>query len=181
MKELFVLLFGIAFLESTASGDSIAVPWQDFKELYRADIERKILEKIPQETKKSLIAIEDVSYQLDIRELRGTGLVTIKGKVLEGRPDPIRLFGSDVIIKNIPEVTGGSIFTEAKGIFFLPNEAESFELKCNLLFPVREDQRSKYISFDIPSGIRNSVSIKLLQAPMKSYFVLLLKKDQFHL
>ncbi len=53
-----------------AHAESISVPWEEFKALYRRSIEEEMMRELPKEARTAVHAVEDASYQISIH---GTG------------------------------------------------------------------------------------------------------------
>jgi len=170
MKRLLTILVALAISESLPADDQVSVPWAEFKELYRESIEREIMKTRAGllEGKEPLVySIEEAVYKLRLSEERADGEVLISGAVISGETASIPLFGGDLVITGVKQVTGGILLSateEAGGIAFLPaGSTNQFQLVLSFLARPREDGISKFVSFKIPSALKNSLNIDLPQ------------------
>ncbi len=145
-----------------------SVPWSEFKQFYRESIEREIMEtRSGKDTAEPPFTCHLAAgdYQLQIGRDRVEGTARIAGRVLAGKPVPVPLFGRDIVISGIGGTTGGTLLSgrdEAGGIQFLPDGGtNAFEVLLSFFVPVQEDDRSRLLTFSIPTALQNALTVKL--------------------
>lgn len=160
------------------AADTASVPWEEFKQLYKESIERRIAGQAPrpaQERKAQTHTIDEAIYQLTLGKQSAQGQVLISGRVIAGDPAPIRLFCKELIIQGSYAISGGSLISstsDSQKVLFLPDGThKEFQISLSFMVSPREDNRSKIVSFAIPAAIRNSLQLsvppqyRLLEAP----------------
>ena len=168
MKRLLSMLVVLWVPVSLLAGAQISVPWTEFKELYKQSIEREIMNRqtIPPKKKEPLVyTIEEAVYRLTLARESAEGEALVTGRIISGDPAPIPLFGRDIVIARTKQLRGGSLLSgqdNNKGITFLSDgKSDEFQIILSFLVRPQEDSRSKFISFAIPSALKNSLSVKL--------------------
>ena len=150
--------------ESICAGESISVPWEEIKTLYTERITRQIMEEAKKEKDPMVYSIETALYRIAIDKQKVSGDVVLTGKVISGEPDLIPLFGSDLVIKDLNNVSGGSLLcdeTHNNKILFLPDENTNFQNSFPFFVPIQEDNSSRYVSIKIPPALKNSYLLTL--------------------
>ena len=178
MSRLTTLIALILIHGTPLAGETVSVPWEEFKMLYSESIERKVKEQIaqpPAPKEPQVYTITEAQYRLDIGTGSAQGEVLLSGKILSGETEPIPLFGKELIISSAQQVLGGSLVSSTTGdetIQFLPDGQEkTFQVGLRFLMRPGEDNRSRFIAFSIPPAIRNSLRLtippqaRLLEAP----------------
>ncbi len=163
-RMVLTILLLLALPNPIRAGETISVPWEEVKRLYQESIEKKLLERFPPDKARQLYTIEQALYRLNIGNKRVTGAVTISGKVLSGKPEPIPLFGNDIVIDRVKQTTGGSLMghhTGEKRIAFLPSGAKAFRIDITFLVPVQEDSRSRFVTFRPPAALESALRLTL--------------------
>jgi hypothetical protein len=160
------------------AGDTVSAPWEEFKMLYKESIERRIRESLS----KPVAAIEPQTHTIDEAVYRlslggpvAQGQVLISGKILGGGPQPVPLFGKELILSSIERIAGGSLIAPSTGtqqIQFLPDGTNhEFQIAVTFMVSPREDTRSKAIGIAIPPALRNTLELtatsgtRVLEAP----------------
>ena len=152
MTAVFVMLCGQAF-----AGGTINVPYEEFKALYKAQIEKEVMDSI--NAAPFLYTIASAHYQLRLDAHGASCKAFITGRMVSGTPEPILLFSNAMIIRQVIRTTGGTLLHMAgKGICFIPSGRDPFSLELGLYIPASEDNRSGYIDMDIPEAVQNSLS-----------------------
>ena len=174
MKKLLFLILLLLVTNSICAAESISVPWEEFKALYTESITRQIMEEAKKEKDPMIYSIETAFYKITIDKQKAAGEVILAGKVISGQPDLIPLFGSEMVIKDLKMVSGGSLLCDKKHnnkILFLPDENTNFQISFPFFAPVQEDNSSRFVSITIPQALKNSVlltlapEISLIEAP----------------
>lgn len=168
MKNIICLVVLILSLKPVFAEESVTVPWPEFKELYREKIERDITdktEKIESVKEVPIATISEAAYSLSITETGARGDVRIEGKIISGPPESIPLFGKEMILSSIDEVTGGHLACSEEGgggIRLLPEGDQSeFRVALSFLTEVHEENGARTISFSIPIALKNSLQMEL--------------------
>jgi len=145
--------------------EDVLVPWEEFKGLYRASIEREIREEAgPQEEAPQVHSIDEARYRLTIGGEDARGEVLLSGRVISGGPEPIPLFGCEAVITELKGVTGGAVLCgedETRVSFVPQGGAGEFAVTACFLVRPQEEEASRVISFDIPRAVRNSLAVDL--------------------
>lgn len=148
------------------AGSSVTVSWDEFRALYRENIERELTEMTEQEPKERrplVYSIEEGVYKLIVHADRVEGQVLVTGSVLDGDIVPIPLFGAGMIVSSVGQVSGGTLLRQCgddRRIELVPSGTNEFQVSLSFLVPVQEDKQSKYVSIEIPHAIRNSLSME---------------------
>ena len=161
---IFLILFTGLFTGVTFGGESVRPPWEEFKQLYQESVERKIMDLIVKEP--FVFSIENASYSMKISSEGCTGEMTLNGKSISGKPEPISILKNNTIIQSITEVTGGALLCGEvydDNIVLLPKGIGDFQIQLTFFIPAQEDNRSRFVSLAIPGAIRNSISYNLSQ------------------
>ncbi len=164
MLRLVLLIIICLLPAKTWAGDTIALPWEEFKQLYQESVERRLLKQVPAKKKTQVYSLEQGYYSLAISATRARGELVLSGKVLSGKPAPIDLFGKDIVIEKIAEITGGSFVSsplKKESIIFLPDGPGIFRIKLSFLAKVQEDNRHRFVTFRIPAALQNALQLKI--------------------
>lgn len=161
MKNYLIILLACLIPVSAISGESVSVPWQEFKTLYKESIEQSVRKS--DEKEPFHVSFRESDYTIHLKSVGGSGTAVITGNVISGKPEPVPLFSSDIIIKEISEVTGGALScarNAGAGIVFHPSGTEPFRIRLSFFIPVQEDNRSRFLSMEIPKALKNSLNLK---------------------
>ena len=168
MKRLACLIIFLAVSVSCGADDLVKVPWPEFREIFRQNIEREIRDGLPKAEEKKpdpvVFVIDRADFSLALGKERATGRVRISGKTVSGEPEKIPIFDENAALSEIGGITGGILLPAdngQKGIVFLPEKNAEFELDLSFLAQAGEDAASRFVSFGIPSGIKNSLALTL--------------------
>ena len=117
-------------------------------------------------------SIDSVDYQLNLTTRGASGKIMLSGQVLQGRPDPITLFGHDLTVTAISDIQGATLLNAAEGYqLFIQQSPAAFQLTLEVALPVQEDQRSRFVAFTVPAAVKNAVKLsvsdqlRVLEAP----------------
>ncbi|HBC88204.1 MAG TPA: hypothetical protein DCZ94_14735 [Lentisphaeria bacterium] len=162
MKRTILMLLALLFAAAAYGQNSVSVPWDEFKKIYRDNIEREIKASGPQEKQKMVFALDLAEYRLSVEKGKVSGKVSLTGKLISGNPVPVPLFGKNFIISKIESASGGTLLCQDdKSVSVLPSDKEPLKLEISFLSPVLEDKESKYISFQIPDCVSNSLVLQM--------------------
>ncbi|MEM7019215.1 MAG: hypothetical protein AAF512_17975 [Pseudomonadota bacterium] len=159
----FIILLGWA-LSLHCAAESVTLPWQEFKTLYHDNLEQSIKRGLPEPEADFLYTLDEVGHALTVQETE-TGLsaiitLSIHGAALNTSYETIPLLAQDVAIASIQNLAGGHLLNQSIGYGFLPNAAQ-FTLKLSLLTPILEDKESLFITYQVPAGLSNKLSVEL--------------------
>lgn len=164
MRISIVLAVALASGTAFAEG-AIEVPWQEVRDLLTSTVEREIRDEFAEPEKEAQVYSIDVArYQLAVSEADTRGEVTLEGRVVAGDPEPIPLFGPDLVITELKQVSGGAVFLakESARVHFLPDaDAETFEITVGLLLQPTEENGTQSIAFEAPAALTNTLSLML--------------------
>ncbi len=171
MKNAFWAFFLCLILATVAAGETVSVPWEEWKHLYRESIEHQIRAEMG--TPPFVCSFDQAAYTLSVSENGCSGDLVLSGRVLSGQPEPLTVFNKNLVIRQIRSASGGALLCEPDSdvISFLPTAAEPFRISLSFSLPVQEDQRSKFVSLDIPPALQNTLRIEfprdfvLIEAP----------------
>jgi hypothetical protein len=148
---------------ATPAGESVTVPWEEFKRLYEESVRREVMQGLPAREAPAAAAIEEAVYRLKVGEQSASVSVLLTGRTPAGRAEALRLFGGDVIVASTGAFRGGALSARDGGLALLPEPDSEFQVELSLLLPVGEDGRSKLAGFRPPVALRNSLVVELPQ------------------
>ena len=164
MKKRGVLVLVLAVSATAVGAESVTVPWQELKQLYRDKVERETTERLGTKEEPPIHTIEQADYVLSIAEDTAEGLVALTGRMLSGKPEPIALFGDDIALARVEQAQGGALFRancRGTGIHFLPESEAPFRLEICFLAPIRDDGQARAVRFAVPAAVANSMTLTL--------------------
>jgi hypothetical protein len=168
MKKVILLSVILLALGKSYAEEFISVPWNTFESLYRESVEREIMKtavKPAAEKEPWLYSIEEAVYSLDVNDDTTCGEVLVSGKIISGAPEPIRLFGNDIIIDTIKKLSGGYLLydyeADDESISLVCNRSNEFQVMFSFYVDVQEDNQSRFLSFQIPPALKNSLKFTL--------------------
>ncbi|MBU4201117.1 MAG: hypothetical protein KKG09_09785 [Verrucomicrobia bacterium] len=165
MKKIMVGIMCLALTGRIWATESVAVPWEEIKILFEERVERNVQDKLnaAAQSRKTMVAsIDEAIYGLSIGSAQAVGQVLISGKLVEGDPRPIGLFGKGIILTGVKRAAGGALIGgQEEGIAFLPDGRKEFQVEISFLVPVQEDNRSRLVSLAIPTALRNALTLTL--------------------
>jgi hypothetical protein len=166
MRRLAAAAVGLA-ATIAQGGDTVSVPWEEVKTLYRESVRREIMDKAEESAKQrrpQVHAIDEAVYRVSVGRQSASGEVLLSGRVLEGGPDPIPLFDAGVVLGPVRTVAGGTLLCRPEDggrIAFLPGGQTNFQVELMFLLPAREDGRSRAVAFTPPTALRGSLTVAL--------------------
>jgi len=162
MRRLLVAALSLGTL--CAYGGESTFPWEELKELYRANIIRELQEAEAVREGPPVATIEEAMYHLRLHASGAEGTATISGSQLRGRATPIPLFGPGLILRETQEIAGASLLpaNDDEGILLLPmGEEPNFRLVVDIVAPVKEERGNRVLTLAIPAAVRNRVRLEL--------------------
>ncbi len=165
MRSVFTLLLltGLCCAPSVLA-DTIGVPWSEFKEIYKKHLTNTLRREKPELEEKQLYTIDCADYVLSLDNSIATCSLSLKGRVLKGKAEPIPILPSSVVLSAVTTVQGGSLlFPEKNGYFLalLPDEKGSFSIDLTFLLKVEEDKRSKFVHLPPTLAVKNGLRLLL--------------------
>lgn len=158
---LIILALGVA----AQADEGILPPWEEFKVLYRKSIEQELLQDAAQPLNDELLfSIDTAHYDLTVSGGRILGKAALSGKILSGEPEPIPLFGNELALLDIQEISGGALFysTEEQHLQFLPEGGSGeFRMSFTFLPQQQEENGEQSICLAVPPAIRNVLRLHL--------------------
>jgi hypothetical protein len=151
----------------------VSLPWTEFKQLYAERLQRE-WEAARAEREQALYSIDSAVYELRLSPTGARGTLRLSGQLLQGEPQPLRLFVPDLTITQVKAIEGGTLLSDAEGYRLYLTQPGAFALDCEILLPLREDQRSPFVAFTIPAAVKNSLrlepdaGLRILEAPGQS-------------
>jgi hypothetical protein len=161
MRAMLAVALILGMAGSASGGESVTMPWEEFKRLYAESVRREVMKGLPEKEPPAVAAIEEAVYRLTVGAKSAAGRVLITGRALAGRPEPLRLLADDAVVAGIVALKGGTLLTGEGGLFLLPAANAEFQVELSLLAPVREDGRSKFVALRVPAAARNSLTVVL--------------------
>lgn len=167
MKKTIVIVLLLLIPHFSFAGDNISVPLAEFKTLYEEHIEKQIQTKLKEQLQTTnkeepfVYTIAEASYSMTLHSTYCNGSVTLTGTIISGKPEPFKLFGEELVIKNIDTISGGVLMFSKKdsGIAFYPTGTKDFSIGLSVNVPVQEDNRSRFVTFSIPRAVKNELTI----------------------
>lgn len=165
MKIIIVGLVCLALTGRLWAAESVAVPWEEIKKMFAERVERNVKDKLgaASQTREAMVfSIDEASYWLSVGSVQAVGRVLISGKLVGGDPGLIGLFGKGIVLTSVKRAAGGTLINgKEENIAFLPDGRKEFQVEMSFLVPVQEDNRSRLVSFAIPTALRNSLTLTL--------------------
>ena len=108
--RLGMILVLLLFSAAVSAAGEVALPWEEFKHLYREKIEREIAPKPADET--PVYTLTSAHYTLAIGSDSVRGEMKLSGAVLNGKVDQIPIFKGALAIQKIGQVVGGHLVVD---------------------------------------------------------------------
>ncbi len=164
MRRLVLTTAVMLASQVVRADNSLTLPWDEFKTLYTEKIQqqfdqsKKVIEPV------AIVSIDEAHYKVAVNGTEALVDVSIKGKQLQGKPEPISLFDHNVAISQIREVQGGAIISDDSGYLFYidaTDESHSFQVNLTLVITLIEDRALQELAFNIPTAVRNILDVEL--------------------
>ena len=159
MKQLIVILGLVFSTGAIAIETTVTVPWQEFDAIYKDQISQgfKDLEKPEPDP---VITLENIQYDLEVKDSQVTGSVSIIGSVLVGDPEPVHLFGQNIAVTKILAAKNSVLLANNGDYALYTFEAGAFSIKFSVSIPITDFQAKPRLVFDVPPAVRNELKIK---------------------
>ena len=164
MRQLILSTAVMLASQVVRADSSLTLPWDEFKTLYTEKIQQQFDQNKPASELPSLMSIDEAHYKVSINGTEALVDVTIQGKHLQGKVEPIRLFDHQVAISQINTAEGGAIISDDTGyLFYLDKQLnnKTFLVNLSLVISLSEDRQSQKLAFAIPSAVRNVLDVEL--------------------
>lgn len=145
---------------AAASEENVTLPWEEFKTLYRDQLQREFAEQHPTAEKPFLYSIDAVSHSVTVQGSQVQARMLIRGQVISGQPQAIDLFQSAAVLSAAESVNGGTLLYADKRYQFLPKKRR-FQLDLQFLHALEEDSESEFVRLPVPEALRNQLQIHL--------------------
>ena len=158
------IMLGTQIFQVVRADSSLTLPWDEFKTLYTEKIQQQFEQDKKKEIPKTVISIDEAHYKVSIDGSEALVDVLIRGKQLQGKPEPLPLFDHNVAISQINNVEGGAIISNESGYLFYidpTTEDKTFQVNLTLVVSLLEDRQSQKLSFNIPTAVRNVLDVEL--------------------
>ncbi len=158
------IMLGTQVFQVVRADSSLTLPWDEFKTLYTEKIQQQFELGKKKEIPETIISIDEAHYKVSIDGSEALVDVLIKGKQLQGKPEPLPLFDHNVAISQINNVEGGAIISNESGyLFYIDSSTENktFQVNLTLVVSLLEDRQSQKLSFNIPTAVRNVLDVEL--------------------
>ncbi|HOX06276.1 MAG TPA: hypothetical protein PK280_07735 [Planctomycetota bacterium] len=161
MRAGIALLIWLLAAGHARAGESVTMPWEEFKRLYGESVRREVMKELPVREPRAAAAVEEAVYRLTVADRSASLRILLTGRIQAGRPELLRLFPGDAVVGSVGGVKGGSLIAADGWLCLLPAGNSEFQVELELLVPVREDDRSRFVTFPTPPSARNSLSVEL--------------------
>ncbi len=159
MKHLIFTLGLVFTIGSQANESSVTVPWQEFDSIYKEQIQQELKSTEISEP-EPLITLENIQYDLNVQGEQITGTVAIAGSVLVGDPEPLSLFGENLAVTNILEVSNAVLLANEGRYYLYTYDAGVFLVRFEISIPIADFQVKPRLEFEVPTAVRNELRIK---------------------
>jgi hypothetical protein len=148
-----------------AADDGVSVPWEEFKRVYHEYVAREIQKEAAALQKaRQVYSIDEARYTLNVNADYAQGEVHLTGKVISGEPEPIPLFGPEIVITAVTDATGGTVVCgaeEGRAAFLAEGTGQEFQLAVSFFAKPKKESGMWALSFPIPRALRNSLDLRL--------------------
>lgn len=159
MKQC-ILIAGLIFSSwSFATESSVTVPWQEFDAIYKDQITQDLIAEEVSEP-DPVITLENIQYDLEVRQTQVTGTVSISGSVLVGDPEPVHLFGQNIAVIDLLEAKNAALLANDGRYELYTFEAGVFSIQIVVSIPITDFQVKPRLEFDVPPAVRNELKIE---------------------
>ena len=158
LKKLLITL--VLFVPGATSAQSnLTIPWDEFRSLYTERLRHEFELALEDDTPQAIVTISEATYEMSLSGENAALEVTLKGRVVQGQPEPIALFNRGFAITEVLVMQGGTLVSEESGYRFFSNGETDFEVALEAALTIGEDQRSRFVSFTIPSAVKNVLAV----------------------
>ena len=164
MRSLVLTTVVMLASQVVRADSSLTLPWDEFKTLYTEKIQQQFELDKKKEIPETIISIDEAHYKVSIDGSEALIDVLIRGKQLQGKPEPLPLFDHNVAISQINNVEGGAIISNESGYLFYidpTTDNKTFQANLTLVVSLLEDRQSQKLSFNIPTAVRNVLDVEL--------------------
>lgn len=169
MKHFMIICLGLLWAGTAYTENAVTIPYNEFKALYGERLkiqwekEHQAGSKKDQKAETFLYTVDQAVYTMTLSSGGALCDVVLTGRAISGKPEPVQLFNPQVIVKDIVQVTGGTLLrnqARKKGLFFLALPAQAFEVKLSFFVQAAEDNQSRFVAMDIPDALINRLDLK---------------------
>ena len=174
MRMGFLVILLSFIMVPVCFASEVALPWEEFKQLYRERVEREIKATLAPPDTAPVYALEAADFRIKIEQERVWGEMQLTGTVISGSVRRIPIFNAPVVIQRVDLIEGGHLVVEntpAGHVFFRPSETRSFQIRLSFFMPVTERRNIRTAEMPIPAALKNILRIEttdkmeLIEAP----------------
>ncbi len=165
MRLVTILIAALIAVMPVLGEEGVVIPWNEFKTLYRDNLEREIMKTVAKpKPAPQVYSFDEAQYQCRLRPDGAEVDVLISGKLISGPAKPIPLFTSDVVITAISNASGCTVLSpsDLDATAILPDGSSAlFQVAARLLVRAVEDAGAQRISFAIPRALQNTLEVTM--------------------
>lgn len=161
MKKRWIIGVVLLIASAAFAQNEVTLPYSEFKDLYNESLKTKWDKD--HDTEDFLYSVDYAAYTMTLSREGALCDAVIRGVAISGKPKPIPLFDNRVIIRDVAQVTGGTLMChseDGKVISFLAQHEEAFDVHVSYFIPAGEDNRSWIVTMSIPKALTNSLCLK---------------------
>lgn len=133
-------------------------PWEEFKALYRAQLERELVPPVA----PAWHSLESAHYDLTLTPTAAQVQVQLQGRVLPGPRVPIPLFSAETAVAEVALLQGGLLLVVGDKLSFLPEAtAEQYQVRLVLRPSLQTTAQVRSLQLALPPAVRNSAQLSL--------------------
>ena len=160
LKKLLITL--VLFAPAATSAQSnLTIPWDEFRALYTERLCHEFERELEDDTPQAIVTITEASYKVSVSGENAILGVALKGRVVQGEPEPIQLFDRALAITEVLVMQGSTLVSDEGGYRFFTQNENDFEVALEAALTIGEDQRSRFVSFGIPPAVKNVLAVEM--------------------
>ncbi len=167
MKTMLSIVLTLVAMQCAAE-PAVTVPWPEFQAIYSQQVGQDLRKELDdlkksldQKPVKPIHVIQSALYQLRVVEAGISGHVTLEGQVLQGRPEPVPLFGDGIAVIGAADANGATLVTAEDGYQLYITGDEQFRITLRIEIPTQVERHSRIVSFRIPKAVTNGLNLTL--------------------
>ncbi len=161
MRAVLCSLVLLVMAGAGLASESVTVPWDEFRRLYRDSVRRQLLKELGGKREESVSSLDEATYSVKVSDGRAAVQVLISGHHVSGKPRTLRLFGSSAIVAKVEALKGGTLRSGDEGFSLLPAGVGQFQVSLSLVIPIDRDRRSQLLAFRVPTALKNTLALTL--------------------
>ena len=129
--------------------------------MYTERLRHEFEQELEDDTPQAIVTITEASYKVSVSGEHAILDVALKGRIVQGEPEPIQLFDRALAITEVLVMQGGTLVSDKGGYRFFTQNETDFEVAFEAALKIREDQRSRFVSFAIPLAVKNVLAVDM--------------------